>query len=69
MPHGSQKIVVTGGGGFIGSHLVDRLLERPGGDVVVFDNLTRGRLANVSQHRSDPRLEFIEGDVRDAQCR
>jgi len=68
MPHGSHKIVVTGGGGFIGSHLVDRLLERPGGDVVVFDNLTRGRLANVSQHRSNPRLEFIEGDVRDAQA-
>ncbi len=68
MPQGARKILVTGGAGFIGSHLVDRLLERPGGDTVVaFDNLARGRLANLSRHRANLRFEFIEGDIRDAQ--
>src|SRR6266487_4378734 len=67
MPQGVQKIVVTGGAGFIGSHLVDRLLDSGNDEVVVFDNLSRGRLANLAQHRNHPRFEFIEGDVRDAR--
>src|SRR5256714_1353010 len=53
--------VVTGGAGFIGSHLVDLLLER-GYRVRVVDNLSGGRLENLEQHRSDPRLTV---DVRD----
>src|SRR6266849_334446 len=61
------KIVVTGGAGFIGSHLVDRLLESDT-DVVVFDSLARGRLENLAHHYSDPRFQFIHGDVRDEQA-
>jgi UDP-glucose 4-epimerase len=66
MPYQTRRILVTGGAGFIGSHLVDRLLARSDGEVIVaFDNLTRGRLSNISQHRDNVRFEFIEGDLRD----
>jgi UDP-glucose 4-epimerase len=53
---------VTGGAGFIGSHMVDLLLER-GFRVAVIDNLSRGRLDNLAQHRDDPRCEVHQVDV------
>ena len=55
--------VVTGGAGFIGSHMVDLLIER-GYRVRVIDNLVGGREANLSQHRGNPDLQFIERDIR-----
>lgn len=58
-------MVVTGGAGFIGSHLVDRLLLATNADVVVLDNLNRGRLSNLAQHVNSPRFTFIQGDIRD----
>jgi UDP-glucose 4-epimerase len=54
--------LVTGGAGFIGSHMVDLLLER-GYQVRVIDNLVGGRLDNLSRHRSDSRLAFTRGDI------
>ena len=54
-----MRALVTGGAGFIGSHLVDTLLAR-GAEVVVLDNLATGRLENVADG-----AEFIEGDVAD----
>lgn len=62
----TEKVVVTGGAGFVGSHLVDRLLADPRLEVVVIDNLRRGRLNNLARHQADPRLRVIEGDIRDA---
>ena len=56
--------LVTGGAGFIGSHLVDRLLAE-GRRVRVLDNFVVGRRANLDQHRSNPALEIIEADVAD----
>ena len=56
--------VVTGGAGFIGSHLVDHLLA-VGRHVRVIDNFISGRLRNLVQHRDDARLDVREIDIRD----
>ena len=55
--------IVTGGAGFIGSHMVDLLLDR-GFSVRVIDNLVGGREENLSHHRSNSSLEFVSRDVR-----
>jgi len=60
----SDQDVVTGGAGFIGSHLVDVLLAA-GRRVLVIDNLAVGRLDNLAQHRGNPRLSFVQADVAD----
>jgi UDP-glucose 4-epimerase len=54
--------VVTGGAGFIGSHMVDLLLER-GYRVRVIDNLVGGRLDNLARHKGEPRLAVEVGDL------
>ncbi len=56
--------VVTGGAGFIGSHLVDSLLAA-GRPVLVIDDLSVGRLANLAAHRDHPGLSFVQADVAD----
>ena len=56
--------VVTGGAGFIGSHLVDRLVSEDR-DLRVVDNLSVGNLNNLAQHKANPKVEFIQGDVAD----
>ena len=56
------KVLVTGGAGFIGSHLIDQLLEN-GHEVVGLDNLANGKLANISAASSHPSFQFIEGDI------
>ncbi len=57
-----KKILVTGGCGFIGSHIVDRLIEEEA-SVFVLDNLSTGTIDNIRDNLD--RIEFIEGDIRD----
>lgn len=61
---GYSKILVTGGAGFIGSHLVDRLLAE-GFEVTVLDDFSAGRLENVSHHEDVKKFHLVRGDVRD----
>ncbi|WP_258085049.1 NAD-dependent epimerase/dehydratase family protein [Thermococcus thermotolerans] len=61
-----MKVLVTGGAGFIGSHLVDALMER-GYDVRVLDDLSAGSLDNIKGWLNHERFEFIEGDMRDPE--
>lgn len=58
----TKKILVTGGAGFLGSHLVDRLLER-GDEVIVLDNYFTGSISNLSHNLDNPKLEVIRQDV------
>lgn len=57
-----MRIVITGGAGFIGSHLCDRFISQ-GHQVVVIDNLITGSLANVQHLLEEPGFEFIQHDV------
>ncbi len=59
-----MKALITGGAGFIGSHLAERLIA-DGDEVVVLDNLSTGRLENIESLRASARLAFVKGDVRD----
>ncbi|KAI5055498.1 hypothetical protein GOP47_0029019 [Adiantum capillus-veneris] len=56
------RVLVTGGAGFVGSHLVDRLISR-GDSVIVVDNFFTGRKENVMHHFSNPQFELIRHDV------
>ncbi|XP_076900962.1 UDP-glucuronic acid decarboxylase 4-like [Bidens hawaiensis] len=58
----SLRVLVTGGSGFVGSHLVDRLMAR-GDSVIVVDNLFTGRKDNILHHLRNPRFELIRHDV------
>lgn len=58
-----RKILVTGGAGFIGSHLVNRLMHS-GWNVVVIDNLSAGRIENVQRWCKDERFEIMKGDLK-----
>src|SRR2546428_5575689 len=57
-----MRSIVLGGAGFIGSHLVDRLLER-GDEVLSVDSLLTGRRDNAERHRGNPRYAFVEHDI------
>ncbi len=59
-----QKVLVTGGSSFIGSHLVDQLVEH-GARVRVVDDLSSGRLENIRRHLANGHAEFLEADLRE----
>jgi UDP-glucose 4-epimerase len=59
-----MKILITGGAGFIGSHIVDACLQR-GDEVFVIDNLSTGQRENISHHTGNSSLHFFEADICD----
>lgn len=61
-----MKALVTGGAGFIGSHLAERLLD-DGNKVVVVDNLSTGSLKNIESFKNKADFKFVEGDICDAE--
>jgi UDP-glucose 4-epimerase len=58
-----SQVLVTGGAGFIGSHLVDRLMN-DGQAVRVVDNLSSGNMTSVDRWLNSKRFEFIDGDLK-----
>jgi len=59
-----SRILITGGAGFIGSHLVDRLLSE-GFEVTVIDDLSTGQMSNITHHKDRTGFDFIKCDIRD----
>jgi dTDP-glucose 4,6-dehydratase len=57
-----MRVLITGGAGFLGSHLVDRLIEDEH-EVIVFDNLLTGRVDNIEHHLGNDRFKFVKQDV------
>lgn len=59
-----MKVLITGGAGFIGSHLADAHLAA-GDEITILDDLSTGRIENIARHRDNPRLVFVEGSILD----
>ncbi|MFH5927194.1 NAD-dependent epimerase/dehydratase family protein [Roseomonas xinghualingensis] len=64
-PLEGQRCLVTGGAGFIGSHIVDLLIDAGCSEIIVIDNMIRGRHANLERALTSGRVRLIEGDIRD----
>ena len=60
-----MRVLITGGAGFIGSHLADRLLDR-GDDIIILDDLSTGRLANIAHLTDRTDVEFVLGSILNA---
>jgi len=58
-----SRFLVTGGAGFIGSHIVDYLMQNNAAEVVVIDNLSEGYKENIAHWLNNPRFKFIDGDI------
>lgn len=59
------RVLVAGGAGFLGSHIVDQLTETPAREIVVLDNFVRGTHENLAEAVRDPRVRVVDGSVTD----
>ena len=62
-----MKVIITGGAGFIGSHLANLSLQE-GARVIVIDNLVNGRMGNIESHLSHTQFQFVKEDVCHTQA-
>jgi UDP-glucose 4-epimerase len=60
-----DRALITGGLGLIGSHIADALVDRGAGEVIVLDDLSRGRRSNLAWAEANGRVRIVEGDIRD----
>ena len=60
-----MKYLLTGGSGFIGSHLISLILKNDENEVVVIDDLSTGNISNIMPFQDNPRFKFVEGTVLD----
>jgi UDP-glucose 4-epimerase len=67
-PLKGSTVLVTGGAGLVGSHVVDQLIDAEAGEIRVLDNLVRGRRENLSGAMARFPIDLIEGDVRDVDA-
>jgi UDP-glucose 4-epimerase len=61
------RILVIGGAGFVGSHIVDQLLDEPVRDIIVLDNFVRGTRKNLENAVRDPRVRVVDGSITDRE--
>src|SRR5207237_8965915 len=61
----NARVLVTGGAGLIGSHIVDRLVAEAAVEIIVLDNFVRGRRENLAGAMKSGRVTIVEGDIRD----
>jgi UDP-glucose 4-epimerase len=62
------RLVLIGGGGLVGSHIVDQLLKEPVAEIVVYDNFVRGSRQNLAAASADRRVRIVEGSMLDRDC-
>src|SRR5262249_31752031 len=60
-----SKVFVTGGAGLVGSHIVDQLLNEKAAEIIIFDNLVRGRRENLAGALGHGHVTIVEGDIGD----
>jgi len=60
-----RRVLITGGAGLIGSHIADELSALEAGEIIVYDNFVRGRLANLENVMHSGRVTVVNGDIRD----
>jgi UDP-glucose 4-epimerase len=61
----NQRVLITGGAGLVGSHIADLLVKEGVAEIIILDNFTRGRLANLAWAQEKGHLVMVEGDIRD----
>src|SRR5580704_2424533 len=61
----SQRVLITGGAGLIGSHIADQLVQSDVQEIVILDNFVRGRREYLAGALASGRVSIIEGDIRD----